>query len=337
MCLCPILFVLLVKIVADMRHIWLLTFVIVLFSSCIDEDLSKCKSKATSVDIMYTVAFDEYCHPDFGNSSIFSLHTGFWNSAKELYDESLIYKSDFPQDMLFHFSLPHDRYTHIATANTVVVASDTEPSFDTDVTTLVFSGSDSSKDTIEAFSTPIFAGRYDIDNDTCNCESHLYVVELRPLVSRLLLTVEYSTSISNLRAVVEGTQSGFKLYDTVFVSNSALRTSISHSMVIAQSDYSSLVSCYIMPVVGRFVKHTSVSTSSIGSVSAAHVEAQWFIYLFAEVGDKTVMNKYTIDYNLYPGGVFERRLRFHTDEVDVQTGVEVDLDWKPGGSHNEDI
>lgn len=315
-----------------MRYVIILIFTLIALSSCIDEDLSKCKSRSVNVEIYYTVE-PGVCDADFAVEPMLnSLHTGFWRTGDVLYEENRSASNRFPSDMLFRFTLPHDNYLHLATANADDELNYVETPFSGG--TVSVSGRTLARDTIAALKSPAFAGSVNIAGDTCNCESHLYVVSMMPFVSRMNLTVTHNNGIGNLRAVIEGTKAGFSLRDTLFISNSRLRVVADNGFVTKISEEESLFSFYTFPITvvdDGYVKESDVSQY------APDGKTEWYVSFFAEFEGRTVKNRYAVNSGLYRGEVYDAEFRFYTDDEDVGVGVEVDLDWKPGGSHDEEI
>lgn len=317
-----------------MRYVIILIFMLTALSSCIDEDLSKCKSRSVNVEIYYTVEPD-VCDADFAEEPMLnSLHTGFWKTDNILCEEYRSVRNRFPSDMLFLFTLPHDNYLHLATANADDDLNYVETPFSGGLGTVSVSGRILARDTIVALKSPAFAGSIKIAGDTCNCDSHLYVVSMMPFVSRMNFTVTHNTDISNLRAVVEGTKAGFSLRDTMFISNSRLRVVADNGFVTKISEEESLFSFYTFPIT---VADDGIRNGTDVSQYASDGDTEWYVSFFAEFEGRTVKNRYTVNSDLYRGEVYDAEFRFYTDDEDVGVGVEVDLDWKPGGSHDEEI
>lgn len=321
-----------------MRFFIIFILLISVLTSCINEDLSKCTPKAIDVEIFYTVEIDGHYDNGFTVEPILtSLHTGFWTAEKGLYEESNIPQADFPADMQFRFSLPRDNYDHIVTANASADAGYTETLYSAPIGTIALSGRTVSADTISALRRPAFVGRLYIPGDTCHCRSHLYVVPMHPVVSRMNLSVKHTQGIRNLRAVIEGPKTGIMLHDTSYISRPTTRVSVGSDFVTSQTDSTTAFSFFTYPVT---VNNTaSASANGNSALYAPAAPTQWHITFFAEYGDKTVMNRYTINEDLRAGMVYNNIFKFFTDlDTDnTEVGVEVNLDWKPGSHHDEEI
>ncbi|MGM9805528.1 MAG: hypothetical protein ACI3Z7_03735 [Candidatus Aphodosoma sp.] len=319
-----------------MRFVFIFALLLSFLSSCIDEDLSKCKSKDVSVGISYVLGKDAHYDVNFAEEPLFlSLHYGFWTENFALYDESELDRAEFPDDMYFPFVLPRDNYTHIAAANAVSASSYRLSAFGGSPASVALSGSFIAPDTMAAFSSPAFCGRVDIAGDTCNCSSHLYVVPMRPVVSRLLLTVNHGADIRDLRVVVGGTKAGYMLYDTLFRSDAALHVLAGKEVMNQISASQAQFSFYTFPVSVDVSE--GAGQQPLAPAARAGSPSKWYIVFFAERAGKTVMNRYTVEEELYAGMVYDRTFEFYTDTNGVEAGVEVDLDWKPGGHHDEEI
>lgn len=299
-------------------------------ASCIDEDMSNCPPLMQDMEILYRVGFEQPSDPAF-DTELSALHTGFWRTADTLAHEDVRLKAELPADLTFRFTLPRHEYTHLATANCWHNAS-AEQHFDSRFANVVIACPEISPDTIAAMQRPMYAGLLAIPKDTCRCDYRSYQVTLYPISSKMEITLTSTEGVTNIRAVVAGTKAAYRPADDSFIANPALRTAVPTSMVKPLDTDSVLLAYYTFP--------TQVGTSDSSadpSLAPTSSPARWTLTFFGEYGGKTIMNRRTVEYDLYPGQVYRNSFHFYADDTDVETGVEVDLDWKPGGDHDIEI
>ena len=317
--------------------------------SCINEDMSRCKPKRLNMKIVYV--HTDNCDPDFspsGLDALQTLHPGFWTAPDSLCQEDNYVKSQFPTGMIFPFDLPRRNYIHLATANCFFTPITTaDPSFTDRIAQYRVVPTTIAPDTMASLPQPLYYGSYNITADTCSCKEVEYVVTLSPMVARMILSLRIPKEFTDVRATVSGTKAGFSPYDSTYLTNPRLITAIPTAAFTPEADTITTASFYTFPIndgarSSEAPKNTS-STASIPNNNTTPYQAPttpttWFISFFANLNGKTVMNRFTIDdATVYAGDVFRRTFRFIWDETVVDAGVEVDLDWKPGGSHQEEI
>ena len=307
------------------------------FVSCVSEDMSDCQPKNLNMKLVYTLALDE--HSMFSperEAALQSIHNGFWTTPDSLFEENYYVQSQLPVGLIFDYSLPRRNYLHLATANCFFNDAASEPNFSDDIHRYSIVPRTIAPDTIEAFLRPMYFGLYDIPADSCTCKEVEYVVPLSPLVSRMIISLIYPETFTNVRATIIGTKAGFVPYDTTYISNDQLVTAVDSSLFVPNADTISTASFFTFPT--SVAEVNASSSAAMFNIARQEVKcAVWYISFFANKDEKVVMNRFTLYDEVFAGDVFERTFRLVTDTTQVESGVEVDLDWKCGDNFDEII
>ena len=307
-----------------------------LFSSCINEDLSKCPAPCADLTIRYVIQHVDSLDAGFA-SEIRSVHAGFWASDGLLYEEYILDEDELPDDMSFEVTLPADDYSHIVTAN-CERNDGRHRLFDDDIQTVSFEQPYMGPDTIEAMSRAAYLGTLGIDLN--NRERTLYEVPLRPMVSKLELTVHYAEALTNIRCYIgEATKAGWMCWAGTAIDNERLVTDATR-MATDVADSTKLYAFYAFPTV----VDPPVPVTMLDAKPRATEEAgEWKLFFLSDYMDgdeqKTVQHTFTIEKNpLRVGEVFRGEFSINTtggEYHDVEAGIEVDPDWNPG--HGTDV
>ena len=302
-----------------------------LVGSCIDEDLSKCSSPCTDVTIRYLIAAEEHLDPAF-DCKIHSLHAGFWNSSGVLSNEIILGEEDLPDSLIFEITLPADDYKHVVLAN-CTQDDGTHRLFADDLEQVTFERNVLSADTIRAMSEAVFSGVLEMNLNSQNRTE--YVVGLHPLVSRLELTVHVADELSNVRCYVGNTMMGWHVWSSEMMENEQLVTDAT-GFALESEEHVWFYGFYAFPTSYQPAADSEMNVSG----KAKAVDAgDWKLYFLSDYLDngvkKTVQHVFLLKEPLYAGQVFRGNFALTPSGGtynDVETGVEVDTDWKPGGN-----
>jgi hypothetical protein len=297
-------------------------------TSCIDEDLSGCPPPQEDIEIVYRIVLTEQ-HDSGFYKTIESVHLGFWNGPSSLYSEQTLSEEELPDDMTFRFTLPLQSYSHIAMANCHDdVLGGEHLSFGDYIEDVVIEPVHNDGDTIKAMSVPFYSGTLNLSIDTHMGDTS-FKVDLFPAVGKMAITVLHDEEVSDLRVCVQGTKAGFRPWGRDYIEDPDL-------IVLATvADF-----CTNNEATEKLLEFYTFPTALDDSVQVRKAPAEkdgWTLIFFGEYEGKTVRNAYTIDEQLLPGRIYRNVFQFYVDDDNVEAGVEVDVDWKPGSGHDVDI
>ncbi|MBO8440029.1 MAG: FimB/Mfa2 family fimbrial subunit [bacterium] len=295
--------------------------------SCIDEDLSNCPPPDRELHITYRIRLSEDQDESF-NQKLTSVHMGFWTADDSLVREVVIPSEELPEDMTFAVTLPVDNYSHLVTANCQRPPSGDHVPFADAITEVAIEQFETGDDTIGAMKIPPYAGLLRINlEDSAQTE---YVVDLRPVVGKMEITLNHSANLSNIRCHVGGTKAGCICWISDWIDNPELITDATAYAAPTDEELTDLYSFYTFPTAAGEGGAAGAPATKAGA------DGQWMLYFYADYADRTMQWAFTIDEPLYAGHVY--RNEFTISEFDDnETGVEVNPDWKPGTDIDVDM
>lgn len=294
------------------------------FSSCIDEDLSDCPPATKEAEILYKLEVAQDVALGFSDE-VHSLHLGFWNSPSSLYREVVVPQESLPADMIFRVTIPVDNYSHIAVANGENSTDGAYAPYPSNLSEALVSQPTSTADVISATGIPAYVGTLQMNMEK-GFETDHYEVLLTAVSSKYVLHVNRPATLKNMKCYIQGTKQSYAAWDKVWAYNEKVRTNA--SAYGTHGETSSDFEFYAFPT------HVPV-------MRATPMEPGWWkLYLYSELGDNIVEHIFTIKKPVEPGQVFEATFNVTEqggEAVDVDAGVEINPDWKPGGSHDENV
>ena len=294
--------------------------------SCIDEDLSDCPPPAKDVELTYRLEISQDVSLGFSNE-VNSLHLGFWDTPTTLYREWMLGKADLPDDMIFRVTIPVDDYSHVAVANSRRADGSYLP-YSALLSDAVLSQPYLASDTVAGTSQPMYAGILRMEMKE-NSEIEHYEVLLKPVSGKYLLHIRHPETLKDMRCYISGTRQSYACWRQEWGTDPDLVTDAS-SYAATPSTGATDFSFYAFPT------STVTGTKVAGDAPAA----EWKLYLYSRLGDKTVQHVFTIREGVAPGDVFEATFNVTEqggEAVDVEAGVAFDPDWKPGNDYDTEM
>lgn len=296
-------------------------------TSCIDEDLSDCPPPAKEVDITYRLELSQDVSLGYSNE-MNSLHLGFWNTPVSLFRERMMKKEELPANLLFRVTLPIDNYSHVAVVNTAQDDGTLLP-FAEKLTDVAVAMPLIKPDTVSAGRLPVYTGTLRMKMEE-NHKSENYEVLLKPMSGKFVLHIEHPETLKDMKCLIRGTQQKFSCWEQFWAYDSKLVTDATEFRLQKTPEKTDFT-FYAMP---------TLPASGGTRVGAAPEAGEWKLYLYSTLGEKIIRHVFTIHEAVQPGRVFEATFLV-TEEggeaVDVEAGMEIDTDWKPGNDFEEDI
>lgn len=290
-------------------------------TSCIDEDLSDCPPFEKEVDVTYQLEVAQDVDLGFSND-VNSLHLGFWNTPSSLYRERTFSKSEFPENLIFHVTLPVDNYSHVAMANCEQQDGSHMP-FPKNLADVAFYRTLISQDTIAADAQPAYTGNLVMDMGM-NYDNETYRVMLSPVSAKYVIHVNHPSTLKDVRCFIQGTKSGYTGWEQTWLANEKLVTDASRFAQRGGDDMTTGFSFYAFPTLDEV---------AVRAADAEMQEGWWKLYFYSRLDDKIVQHIFTVKQPVAAGQVFEGTFNVTEqggESVDVETGVEFDPDWNPG-------
>lgn len=250
------------------------------------------------------------------------------------YSETILEDSQVPDDRTFIVTLPRDKYDHIVTANCQkeTGTGSYHATYAALMDDVVIEQPALNDTSIRAMSRPTYAGYLQLPIEERDCNTH-FTVELYPVMSKMELVVRHSDHLSNIRCHVRGTLAGYRCGMRDYVSEENFVTVADEFLRTIETGKETF-QFYTFPTAAGVspIKTAQPAPSDSG-------EGLWQIIFLAdgEKDGKKGTHTYTckIKEHVYAGEVY--RLEIDLDRTDVEAGVEVDTDWKPGNIHDEEI
>lgn len=295
-------------------------------TSCIDEDLSDCPPPAKEVDITYRLEIAQDVELGYSNE-VNSLHLGFWNTPSSLYRERMIKKEELPSDMIFRVTLPIDNYSHVAVANSAQEDGTYLP-FAALLSDVELSMPLIKPDTVAASQQPTYAGILQMNMEETH-ETENYEVLLKPVSGKFVLHIEHPETLKDMKCYLRGTEESYSCWNQEWNYDSKLVTNASRFRT-EETTQKTDFSFYAYPT----------QPAEATKADTAPAAGTWKMYLYSKLNDKIIQHIFTIKETVSSGQVFEATFRVTEqggEAIDVEAGVEINTDWKPGNDFDEEI